>query len=252
MLLSNFVVSLLFLRLTIAGNTNYVNYEPAVNIVVANSGPGDDTNNGGGGSTSPGSGQGSSGSSPGSTPSTTPSTSTPFSPATEPICPASHVSCDTIGEPSWCCSNAQHCAFDEGGSVACCPIGNFCHGTGKSSNVPQRCLTVFVLPDMACNSRRSQGWRILTPNSPVVNYGSSGGSSGSGGGGGAGGNAGSNGRGSAAAPDTQSGGGISVQNGNPSGGVQFIAGQGVIHRRVAKSLVAISGIMVMLVWAGLL
>lgn len=91
-----------------ASTINYINYQPAVNIVIANSGPGDSA-----GAPSPGGG---------GSPPITP-TAVPFSPASAPICPASHISCDTIGEPSWCCTGAQHCAFDEGGSVACCPVG---------------------------------------------------------------------------------------------------------------------------------
>ena len=85
-----------------ASSINYINYQPAVQIQVANSGPGANAGS------SSGAGQGSSGGSSGSSGST-PSTpaSVPFSPATPPICPASHVSCDTIGEPSWCCTDGS-------------------------------------------------------------------------------------------------------------------------------------------------
>lgn len=114
-------------------NASTINYSPAVFIVNSNTGAGDasggsSSSSGQGSSSSSGSGSSDSGSgSPGSA-SSSPA-SVPFSAATPPACPASHLSCDTIGEPSWCCTDAQHCAFDDGGSVACCPIGNFCHGT---------------------------------------------------------------------------------------------------------------------------
>lgn len=54
--------------------------------------------------------------------------SAPFSPAVPPACPVNNLSCDGIGEPSWCCTSSQRCAFDDGGDVACCPLGDFCEG----------------------------------------------------------------------------------------------------------------------------
>ena len=113
-------------------NASTINYYPAVLISSSNTGAGDasGSSSSSGQDSSSSSGQGSSGGgsgSQGSAPSS--QSSVPFSAATPPACPASHLSCDTIGEPSWCCTDAQHCAFDDGGSVACCPIGNFCHGT---------------------------------------------------------------------------------------------------------------------------
>ena len=66
--------------------------------------------------------------SPPSAPAIPPSTA-PYSAAVSPACPANTLSCDTIGEPSWCCTSTQRCAFDDGGDVACCPLGEFCKGT---------------------------------------------------------------------------------------------------------------------------
>ena len=55
--------------------------------------------------------------------------SAPYSPAVPPVCPVNNLSCDGIGEPSWCCTSSQRCAFDDSGDVACCPLGDFCKGT---------------------------------------------------------------------------------------------------------------------------
>jgi hypothetical protein len=135
MLLFHSLLSLLLLafplfRTISAGSVVYVNYQPAVYIVVANTGPGSSpppsSGSGSGSSSSSGTGSGA-GPGAGAPPSTPPTV--PFSPATPPVCPSDHQSCDTVGEPSWCCTTAQHCAFDDGGDVACCPVGDFCRGT---------------------------------------------------------------------------------------------------------------------------
>lgn len=113
-----FLLTLVFLLppLLSASNFQYVTYQPAVTIINIGSFPNP--------SPSP--------SSPNTSPqppNTSPQQSSlPFSPAKPPACPANTISCDSIGEPSWCCTPAQHCAFDEGGDISCCPTGDFCRG----------------------------------------------------------------------------------------------------------------------------
>lgn len=181
LLLPLLLFTILFFSLSpTAGSIIYVSYQPAVNIIYSSSNTSPPPlssphQQGGGGSV-------------------------PFSPAIPPNCPTNTQSCSSIGEPSWCCTTAQHCSFDDAGDVACCPIGDFCRG--------------------------------------VVDYGGgSGGTSGSGGGGGSGGDVdgesgsggevdGGSGSGSETQPGTWNLPGIS--NGN--GGVTITSGAAATGR----------------------
>ena len=97
-----------------ASNVQYISYQPAVMIIYIDSPP-----NPAPSFPSP---------SPSSPDISPQQSSVPFSLAKPPNCPANTISCDSIGEPSWCCTTAQHCAFDEGEDIACCPTGDFCRG----------------------------------------------------------------------------------------------------------------------------
>lgn len=107
-----FIIILLSSLPPTAGSIQYVSYQPAVNIIYTSS-----SNTNSPPPSSPPQQQGGSG---GGT--------VPFSPAIPPNCPTNTQSCSSIGEPSWCCTTAQHCAFDDAGDVACCPVGDFCRG----------------------------------------------------------------------------------------------------------------------------
>ena len=59
-----------------------------------------------------------------------PSPTVPFEPAT----PIATFSCAAIGEPWWACLNTERCSFDDAGSIACCPVGDFCKGVASYGN----------------------------------------------------------------------------------------------------------------------
>ncbi|MCJ1244018.1 hypothetical protein MMC30_001215 [Trapelia coarctata] len=59
-----------------------------------------------------------------------PSPTVPFEPAT----PIATFSCAAIGEPWWACLDTERCSFDDVGSVACCPVGEFCRGVASYGN----------------------------------------------------------------------------------------------------------------------
>lgn len=54
--------------------------------------------------------------------------------AFEPATPIATFSCSAIGEPWWGCLDTERCSFDNGGSVACCPVGEFCKGVASYGN----------------------------------------------------------------------------------------------------------------------
>jgi len=59
-----------------------------------------------------------------------PSPTVPFEPAN----PIATFTCSAIGEPWWACLDTERCSFDDVGSVACCPIGEFCKGVASYGN----------------------------------------------------------------------------------------------------------------------
>ena len=59
-----------------------------------------------------------------------PSPTVPFEPAT----PVATFDCSAIGEPWWACLSTERCSFDDVGSVACCPVGEYCRGVVSYGN----------------------------------------------------------------------------------------------------------------------
>jgi len=52
----------------------------------------------------------------------------------EPATPVATFDCSAIGEPWWACLDTERCSFDDVGSVACCPVGEFCKGVVSYGN----------------------------------------------------------------------------------------------------------------------
>ena len=74
-----------------------------------------------------------------------------------PVSP-SQISCESMGQPLYCCSAGQSCAWDNIGQLACCPSGTTCSGNvapaeGQYTEQVQQTQTIYrtaTQNDCAC------------------------------------------------------------------------------------------------------